>query len=164
LYGREADLQALRSLSDAHRLVTKPAADADMAGAFSILMGMLSEMGRIDEASAVAGEALPITRRSREWFVEEWLYLFWRRGQVGIAVRLLGMSDAQCARNSVTLQPNEERLVTQARPALQRQLSRQALVPGLGMGAAMSEAEMAKLISAALAQHGDNGIDAKGGF
>ena len=148
----------------AEELRARPTADADMASLLSNLMGILSEMGRIDEASATAGEALPIARRSREWFVEQWLYLFWRRGQVDIAARLLGMLDVQCARNSVVLQPNEERLIGQARAALERQLGPQAFALSLGIGAAMGEPEMARLISVALAQHDDNGTAAKGRF
>ena len=148
----------------AEELRARPTADADMASLLSNLMGILSEMGRIDEASATAGEALPIARRSREWFVEQWLYLFWRRGQVDIAARLLGMLDVQCARNSVVLQPNEERLIGQARAALERQLGPQAFALSLGIGAALGEPEMARLISVALAQHDDNGTAAKGRF
>jgi tetratricopeptide (TPR) repeat protein len=148
----------------AEELRARPTADANMASLLSNLMGILSEMGLIDEASAVAGEALPIARRSRDWYVEEWAYLFWRRGQIDIAARLLGMSDAQCTCDSVTRQPNEERLITQARAALGRQLGPQAFALSLGIGAAMGEPEMARLISAALAQHDDNGTAAKGRF
>ena len=143
----------------AEELRARPTADADVAGLLSNLMGILSEMGLIDEASAVAGEALPIARRSRDWYVEEWVYLFWRRGQIDIAARLLGMLDAQCARDSVTLQPNEERLITQARAALERQLSPEAFAQGLAAGAALREAEMFALISAALPKLREPGED-----
>ena len=52
---------------------------------FANLIGILSESGRIDEASAVAREALPILRRTKYTYVEEWVYLFWRRGQDDVA-------------------------------------------------------------------------------
>ena len=66
----------------AEALRVKPAAHNDMDILFANLVGILSEMGRIDEASAVAREALPLMRRTQRYFVEEWVYLFWRRGQV----------------------------------------------------------------------------------
>jgi hypothetical protein len=147
-------------------LRARPAADTDMGNLFANAMGILSEMGRIAEASAAALEALPIMRRSRIWFVEQWAYMFWRRDQIDVAVRLLGMSDARCARAGVSLQPNERRLIAQARTALKRQLGPQAFERGLGAGAAVREAETFRLISAALAQvvgsGEDEGVCAKG--
>ena len=57
-------------------------------------------------------------RRAQTYFVEEWAYLFWRRGQVETAARLLGASDAQRPGAAEPLQPNERRLIAEARAAL----------------------------------------------
>ena len=51
----------------AEALRVKPAAYNDMDILFANLMGILSEMGRIDEASAVAGEVLPLMRRTQRY-------------------------------------------------------------------------------------------------
>ena len=71
----------------------RPAAYIDMAILYANRVGMLSEIGRIDEASKVANEALSPMRRAEVYFIEEWVYLFWRRGQIDIAALLLGASD-----------------------------------------------------------------------
>ena len=93
----------------AEELHARPAADDELIDSFANVMGILSEMGRIDEASAAAREALPIMRRSQRYGIEEWVYLFWRRGQLDAAALLLGASDAEQVRTDVPLQPNEER-------------------------------------------------------
>ena len=44
------------------------------------------------------------------------MYLFWRRGQVDVATRLLGATEAAVVRSGRPLQRNEERLIAEARP------------------------------------------------
>jgi len=117
---------------------------------FANVVGILSELGRIDEASAAAGHALPLMRRARDYYVEEWAYLFWRRGQIETATLLLGASDAQRARLEVPLQENERRLMAQLRPALEAQVQPDAFARGLTAGAALGEAELLALITEAL--------------
>jgi hypothetical protein len=131
-------------------LRTRPVAGTDMAMVFSNLMEILSEMGRLDEAAAVAREAIPIMRRSRNWFLEGWVYTFWRCGHVEAAVRLLGKLDAQHAGSAITLQANERRLIAQVRAALAENLSPVELSNGSAQGAGLSETEVADLIFAAL--------------
>jgi predicted ATPase/DNA-binding winged helix-turn-helix (wHTH) protein len=141
---------------DASQLVddlrAKPAALSDMDNAFVNLVGILSEMGRVDEASAVAREAFPLMRRTRSYFVEEWVYLFWRRGQIDAAALLLGWSDAQCAKDDAPRQPNEERLIAQARADLEATMGAEAFAGSRAAGARLGEAELVALISEALAQ------------
>ncbi len=131
---------------------TKPAPPGDMAMLFANLIGILSEMGRLDEASAVAREAIPIMRRARYTYVEEWLYFFWRRGRLDTAALLLGASDAERARFGTPHQANEQRLVTETRTALEAALPRDAFTSGLAAGAAIDEREWLGVISAALEQ------------
>ena len=128
----------------------RPAADSEMAVTFANLIGILSELGRIDEASAAARDALPVMRRSQTYFPEEWVHLFWRRGQFETAVRLLGYCDAEVHRTGVPFQVNEARLIAQARTALEAQLSPGALATAHAAGAALSKAEVLALISAAI--------------
>ena len=117
-----------------------------------MLIGILSEMGRIDEASAMAREALPIMRRARAYYVEEWVYLFWRRRQFDTATLLLGASDAEQIRAAVPLQVNEHRLIAEARAALEAQLHPDAFANKLATGAALEQVALFALISEALAQ------------
>ena len=123
-----------------------------MAGPFAMVMGILSKMGCIDEASAVACEALPLMRRAQRYYVEGWAHLFWRRCQIDAATRLLGASDARCARLGTALQPNERRLIAEVRTALQSQLQPDAFASGLAAGSALDESEMLGLISGDLIQ------------
>jgi predicted ATPase/DNA-binding winged helix-turn-helix (wHTH) protein len=134
-----------RKLAD--ELRANPAADSDMALLFANVVGILSEMGRIDEASAVARDALPLMRRDRNYRIEEWAYLFWRRGQIDTATMLLGASDAQRVRAGVALQENELRLMAELRAALQAQLQPEAFARGLAAGAALGEAQLLALIA-----------------
>jgi hypothetical protein len=101
-------------------------------------MGILSELGCVEEASAVAVEALPMMRRSRRHFVEEWAYLFWRRGQLETAAILVGATDAEESRSGALSQPNEARLIAEARAALAAQLESETLARCLAAGAALA--------------------------
>jgi predicted ATPase/DNA-binding winged helix-turn-helix (wHTH) protein len=134
----------------ADELRARPGAHRETTMLFANAVGILSELGRIDEASAAAGDALPLMRRARDYYVEEWAYLFWRRGQIETATLLLGASDAQRARLEVPLQENERRLMAQLRPALEAQVQPEAFARGLTAGAALGEAELLALITEAL--------------
>ncbi len=137
-------------------LRVRPAANSDMAMQVANLIGILSEMGRIDEASAAAREAIPILRRARYTYIEEWVYFFWRRGQFDTAARLLGASDAERARFGTPHQPNEQRLIDEARAGLAARLPADTLTRGLAAGAALDEHDWLTVISEALAQSGEN--------
>ena len=106
----------------------------------------------IDEASTAACEALPVMRRAQTYYVEEWAYLFWRRGQIDTATLLLGASDSERVRADVPLQHNEQRLIAEARTALEAQLHPDAFASSLAAGAALGGGELLALISEALAQ------------
>jgi hypothetical protein len=95
-------------------------------------------------------------RHAREPFVEEWVYLFWRRGQFDTAARLLGASDAEWARVATPLQENERRLLAEARPGLEALLPPEAFASGLAAGAALDMAGLFALIAEALAQHDES--------
>jgi hypothetical protein len=110
------------------------------------------EMGRIDDASAAAREAIPVMRRARYTYIEEWVYLFWRRGQIDTATLLLGASDAERVRFGTPHQENERRLIAEARAALEARQHPDAFASGLAAGAALDEGEWLALISEALAQ------------
>jgi predicted ATPase/class 3 adenylate cyclase len=140
----------------AHDLRARPAAYGDMDLVFANWMGILSESGRIVEAAAVAREALPLMRRTQDYYVEDWAYLFWRRSQIDTATRLLGASDAICVRTGSPLQPNEARLIAAVRASLAADLSHEALARGLAAGAELSSAEIGALISKALAEAREN--------
>jgi predicted ATPase len=136
----------------AEEVRARPAADSDMAVLNANLIGILSEAGRIDDASVAASEALPIMRRAHALYLEEWVYLFWRRRQIDTAALLLGASDAAQLRTAVPRQVNELRLIAEARPALEALLRPEVLSERLAVGAALGEGELFTLISEALAE------------
>ena len=110
---------------------------------FANLMGILSEMGLVAEASDVAREALPIMRRTQNYYLEEWIYLFWRRGQSDVAAQLLGTLDASSRKTGLPTQPNERRLMAKARAALEKELPPDALARHLASDAAPTSGEAA---------------------
>ena len=59
-------------------LRVRPSAATHMNWMFGSLIGILCEMDLVAEALAVAREALPIMRRSRDYYFADWVYLFWR--------------------------------------------------------------------------------------
>jgi hypothetical protein len=146
----EEAAREVRRLVD--ELRTRPAADADMTVAFANAIGILSETVHIGEAVRAAHDSLPLMRRARSYFVEEWAYLFWRRGQCEAAARLIGASDAQCEKDDTPRQPNEERLIAQARADLEAKMGVEAFAGSLGAGARLGEAELIALSSESLAQ------------
>jgi tetratricopeptide (TPR) repeat protein len=141
----------------AEELSVKPAAFAEMAIHFANLMGILSEMGRIEEASAVAVKALPIMRQARVFYIDEWAYLFWRRGEIDVATQLLGASDAHEIRADAPRYQVEQRLLDEARAALKADQRPESFASRLAAGAALSEGELFALISENLAQSRGNG-------
>jgi predicted ATPase/DNA-binding winged helix-turn-helix (wHTH) protein len=153
-------LWAVGSLDEAGRgavalaseLRARPSAHADMDVLFANLIGIHSELGDIDAASTVAREALPLMQRTRRIFIEEWVYLFWRRRQLDTAARLLGAFDARSARTQDSPQPNEERLIAMARAGLEAQLPDNAFANHLVAGAAFDDGEIFRIISEALEQ------------
>ena len=136
----------------AEQLRARPASFTDTALVFSNVVGILSEMDRVEEASRAARESLPFMRRAKQYFLDVFVHLLWRRGQFEAATLVLGASEAVIADNQAPRQPNEQRLIAKARPALQSALSDEVFASGLAAGAALSEAELHALISGALAQ------------
>ena len=110
----------------AEEMRARPVIEGDMAMVLANWIGILAELGRIDEASAVSREALPIFRRTRMIYVETWVYLFWRRGQLDAAAILLGASDAERTRFGTPHQKNEARLIEATRAGLEKGLPRDA--------------------------------------
>jgi predicted ATPase/DNA-binding winged helix-turn-helix (wHTH) protein len=138
-----------RRLCDALR--ARPATHADMSVAFANVLGVLSEMGRIDEATAAATETLLHMRQSRDLYIDEWAYFFWRKGRVDVAAQLLGASDAEQARAGVPRQFNEQRLTAETRAGLEAALTPDALANHLAQGAALDKGQLFALIADALA-------------
>lgn len=146
------DEAAREALKLAEELRAKPTPYVDMEVLFANLIGILSEMRRIDEASAAAREALPMMRHTGDTFLEEWIYLFWLRGQADVAVLLLGAFEAKLVRTEQPVQPNEQRLIAAARAGLADQMRPDAFAHGLKAGAALTQVELFASISDALAR------------
>jgi len=129
----------------------RPAADPEMDVYLSNVTGILSELGAADEALAVAREVWPIQLRTRVYYLEGYVHLLWRRGDGATAALLLGASDARL-RSGRPRQPNEARLIAQARPALEAALGPEAFASKFAAGAALDEGAIAAIISEALAR------------
>ncbi len=136
----------------AQELRGRPAALTDMDVLHANLMGILGELDLIEEASQAAREALPLMRRSHNYYLEEWIYLFWRRGQPDTAALLLGALDESSRKTGQPTQPNERRLLTKARAGLEDALAPDALAAHRAAGAAFGAENLAELLSGALAQ------------
>lgn len=119
-------------------------------------------MGRIDDATDAAVIGLPLMRRSRRYFPEEWAYLFWRRGQHEAAAMLVGATDAETARTGAPSQPNEARLLRAARPALAEALPPDAYARCVAAGAALDAAGLLSLLERTLAQPAQRADSAQG--
>ena len=134
----EAAREAQRLAQD---LRDRPSTASDTDVLYANLIGILSEMDRVAEASDAGCEALPVMRRSRNYFLEEWVYLFWRRGQSDVAARLLGAVEAQSGATGQPPQPNERRLINRARAALEQELPADVFAAHLAAGAGTGHRE-----------------------
>ncbi len=128
----------------------RPAGDSDTAVILANLIGILCEMGQIDQARMVACEALPYMRRSQRCYLEVWVYLFWKLAKVECAIQLLGASDAEVLEMGEPLQPNEARLISEARAALAAGQTSEMFSRTLAVGAASRVHEIFGLISECL--------------
>ena len=145
----------------AAELQIRPSTANDMDVMFANLIGILCEMDSVAEASDAAREALPIMRRSRNYFLEEWVYLFWRRGQPDIAAQLLGAFDASSRKSGLpppiaysalilAVITNEQRLVSTARAALEKGLPSDVLAEHLATGVSLDPERLPELLSESL--------------
>jgi len=145
----EAAAQAQQLAID---LRARPAAISDTDVLYANLMGIYSEMNRLEEAAVAAREGLPFMRRSHSFFLEEWAHLFWRRGQLDTAALLLGALDAASARFGRPPQANEQRLIVSARAGIESALDPGTLTSYRATGAALNAERLSEVLSAALAQ------------
>lgn len=144
----DAALEAQRLAEDLRR---RPATLADTDVLFANLIGILSETGRIEAASDAAKEGLGFMRRTKNYFVEEWAYLAWRRGRLAPAATLLGYAEASSRASGTPVQPNERRLMTAARAGLERTLASDAFARHVAAGEALGDQELVELLSEVLA-------------
>ena len=119
---------------------------------FANLMGILSEMGLVAEASDAAREALSIMRRTQNYYLDEWIYLFWRRGQSDLAARLLGALDASSRKTGLPTSAQRAPSDSWARAALEKELPPDALARHLAAGAELIQEKLPELLSESLAQ------------
>ena len=136
----------------AEQLRARPASDTDTALVLSNVVGILGEIGRVEEASSAARESLPFMRRAKQYFLDVFVYLLWRREQLESAALLLGASEAVIAAHRAPRQPNERRLIAQARPALEAALPADAFARLVAQGAALSELELHAVVAEALSR------------
>ena len=150
----------------AEELRARPSTEFDEAWVLSSLIGILCELGHIEEASAAGRAALPLMRRCKTYYLEQWAYLFWCRGQTEVSKVLLGAAENEYLQQAtgedkapmtsvgfvvgVPTAPryNEARLVTKLRAGLGRGPG--SFDPQVAAGSALREPEWLVLISKAL--------------
>jgi hypothetical protein len=136
----------------AHDLRLRPSTAGDTYVLYANLIGILCEMDRIAEAADAGREALPVMRRSRNYFLEKWVYLFWRRGQSDAAAQLLGAVETLSGATGLPSQPNERRLIVRARAALAQELPPDVFAAHLAAGAALSPEKVHPFLAESLAR------------
>ncbi len=77
------------------RLAVQPASDIELIDAMDVRIALLSEMGRIDEAAALARKALPVMRRMPRFSLVGCAHLLFRLGRPEAAARVLGLRAAR---------------------------------------------------------------------
>jgi predicted ATPase/DNA-binding winged helix-turn-helix (wHTH) protein len=147
---------ATQAVSECGRLIDlmrqHPTAAATAAMAWSNVTGLLCELGRTDEASAIAREGLTFMRRSGSVlsYADTLACVIERRGQAVAATRLLGASDAYQVRCGEARGANEERIVRNARARLLHTLGAEAFALNASEGASLEEDTAAAIVVAAL--------------
>ncbi|MBS1135973.1 MAG: hypothetical protein H6R02_3114, partial [Burkholderiaceae bacterium] len=104
-----------------------------------------------------AREGLPVMQRFRTYYLEEWAYLFWRRGQTDTAALLLGAVEAEAKKPGAPVAPNEQRLITEMRAALERSMPPDEMATQVAAGSALREDQLPGLLAEALEQPGSAG-------
>jgi predicted ATPase/DNA-binding winged helix-turn-helix (wHTH) protein len=128
----------------------RPASDYELVEAMSMYMAILCERGQLDEAVAVAREALPVMRRMPKFRLEHVAVLLWKRGRPEAAARVLG---AQAARERAQRDQsliNEARVASETRAGLRTVLPRQRLAAELALGEGIGFADVCALLAEAL--------------
>jgi predicted ATPase/DNA-binding winged helix-turn-helix (wHTH) protein len=92
---------AAKGLALADELHGARATESDEAVVLSNLMGVLCELGRIDEACVIARRALPLMQRRRTYYLEHWAYLFGCSGQIAASKALLGAAESARSRQAI---------------------------------------------------------------
>jgi predicted ATPase/DNA-binding winged helix-turn-helix (wHTH) protein len=142
------EIQALRE-DMRSRFVT---AAEDRVFVLGNAIGIFGEQRRLEEAADAAREALDFIRGTQEPALDPLTHLFWQRGQMEAAARLLGASDAFVAGQGAPRQKSEARLIARARPALRATLGDEAFERCIRDGSALGLADIHALIAAALAE------------
>jgi hypothetical protein len=88
----------------------RPASDSEVIDAMTILVAILGEMGRIDDAAATARAALPVMRRKPKFRFEGYAQLLWRLGRLEAAARVLGALAALHRERREQHQINDDRV------------------------------------------------------
>ena len=144
-------LHEARSL--AADLSERPVEAQDMSETLARIMTILADDGAIEEACAVARDALALSPRGERLEVERWCYLFWRLQQRDVAAVLLGFTDA---RDTPGWNPgiSNRRFVDRVRAGLQSEMPQALFEHAVAAGGAVEAGELPALIAAALASVG----------
>jgi predicted ATPase/DNA-binding winged helix-turn-helix (wHTH) protein len=143
----EADRELLQLLAELRR---RPASDFELVEAQSMCIAILCERGHLDEAVAIAREALPVMRRMPKFRLEHVAVLLGKRGRPEAAARVLGaqaaLERAQRDRSPI----NEARIANDTLEALHAALPRKRLAAELALGESLGFADVCALLAEAL--------------
>lgn len=130
-----------------------PVSDYELVDAMTVLAWILSERGRIDEAVARVGGALPLMRRMPKFSVEGCAYLLWRLGRHEAAARALGTGVALQRSGHGTPGPNEVRLGLATKAGLQTALPAAVLAAQMSLGESLGHPEVCAMLAEAIDPH-----------
>jgi predicted ATPase len=144
--------EAVRRGGDAVAALRGDPADLLASGGVALgnLSAALTRAGQLDEAWHVACEAIPLLQRhgSLDLFLDHWALLALRRSRPADAARLIGRSDAQAVRTGDPRGSNEQWAHDATLEELRRSMSHSELDRFLGEGAALTQENAVRIVTA----------------
>jgi predicted ATPase/DNA-binding winged helix-turn-helix (wHTH) protein len=128
----------------------RPASDSEVIDAMTILVAILGEMGRIDDAAATARAALPVMRRKPKFRFEAYAQLLWRLGRPEAAARVLGALAALHRERREQHQINDDRVARSTIAALESSLAAPRLAAEMAAGEGLGPSDICSLVAEAL--------------
>lgn len=152
--------EAARSLAESIKLQRlRPVSDFELVEALSMQIGVLGEIGRIEEAAAVARGALPVMRRMPKFRFEPCAQLLWRLGRPEAAARVLGAQAARERDGREMSQGNEKRIAQAMLASLQAELGPAQLAAEMALGDQLRHIDVCSLLADGLAGAATYGSD-----
>jgi predicted ATPase/DNA-binding winged helix-turn-helix (wHTH) protein len=130
----------------------RPVSDYELVEALSLQIGILGEIGRIEEAAAAARAALPVMRRMPKFRLEPCAQLLWLLGRPEEAARVLGAQLARERDGRESILVNEKRIAMKTLSSLQIKLKPAQLDAQMALGEQLRYLDVCAMLGDALSQ------------